>query len=209
MELVLDNKIIFNNKRINIGLPITFGLIGIGFLLGKLTKKVCNFGKNQEIEAKKDNDIAKDVTESVVTNKEILSSYSDQIYLMNPNNAKILVVGWTNYKTIALLKKLDEIEIDRERVEILNDIEKIKNDSNLLNSIVKSKYYTDIIVGPMPHSMCCKNDNSSLITKLEDNEKENVGPRIIRALANNELKITKTSFEKAIKQTYLYNKIKR
>ena len=63
MELVLDNKIIFNNKRINIGLPITFGLIGIGFLLGKLTKKVCNFGKNQEIEAKKDNDIAKDVTE--------------------------------------------------------------------------------------------------------------------------------------------------
>ena len=52
---------------------------------------------------------------------------------MNPNKAKILVVGWTNCKTIALLKKLDELEINRERVEILNDIEKIKNDSNLLN----------------------------------------------------------------------------
>ena len=38
---------------------------------------------------------------------------------MNPNKAKILVVGWTNCKTIALLKKLDEIKIKLENLAII------------------------------------------------------------------------------------------
>ena len=59
--------------------------------------------------------------------------------------------------------------------------------------------YSDIIIGPNPHSMKNKGDGSSIIATIQNNPTEY--PKLGFATANNELKITMTNFKELLKQT--------
>lgn len=58
-----------------------------------------------------------------------------------------------------------------------------------------SPKYSAVLVGAMPHSVKDKGDFSSMITAME---KQEGYPLVIR-MGSNELKITKSNFEQALK----------
>ena len=129
-------------------------------------------------------------------------TYSECLLQTN-KKSKILVIGWSNVKIVDLKKVLDSLGIERERVDFELMPEKIKNNFNL------KKYYTDILIGPMEHSIAGKGDFSSLISKLERDYANGVGPKVTRICDSNSLKISKSSFEKALLKTDYYNIVRK
>lgn len=79
-------------------------------------------------------------------------------------------------------------------VDIVSDYDKLTN--NNINSLRYSTKYAGIIVGPMPHSIKGMGEYSSAIALLEQ---EGGFPPVVRAtMQSNKLKLTKTSFTKAL-----------
>ena len=65
-----------------------------------------------------------------------------------------------------------------------------------------SDRYSDIIIGPTPHSIKNKGGFSSIIAMIENNPKEY--PKLLKAIANNSLKITTSNFKELLQQTRYY-----
>ena len=70
------------------------------------------------------------------------------------------------------------------------------------NQFRNNPNYSDIIFGPNPHKVRGIEGYSSAISMMQ--QEADQFPKLIIAETSNELKITKTSFTKAIKNTQIY-----
>lgn len=116
---------------------------------------------------------------------------------INPRTSKILVVGELAGTKNEYIMRAKKLHIPESNIEFESNYEKL----NRLN-LAKLEYsdtYSDIIFGPVPHSMMGKGKDSSIITKME--KESNKYPRVTRATANGELKLSITSFSRAIRST--------
>lgn len=94
-------------------------------------------------------------------------------------------------KKNGLNPQLFEFHLDYERLTNL-DFNQFRNNPN----------YSDIIFGPNPHKARGTEGYSSAISMMR--QEADQFPKLIIAEASNELKITKTSFTKAILNTQMY-----
>lgn len=117
-----------------------------------------------------------------------------------PREAKIAVFGCSKLSVNNLELVAKKAGINPSRIEFHMDYEKNKRFD--FSRFKDSFIYSDIIFGPSSHKSVGIGGYSSAIAMME-NESEHF-PKITRAIANDELKITKSSFEKALLSTQLY-----
>ena len=115
---------------------------------------------------------------------------------VTPKTSKILVLGALAGKKDNYSLAAKKMNILPENIEFIYDYEKLThfNAAKLRNSLV----YSDIICGPMPHSIENKN-GSSLIAEIRNNPAEY--PRLITAEAKSALKLSINSFRNALTKT--------
>jgi hypothetical protein len=122
--------------------------------------------------------------------------------MVDTKTMKILVFGALAGKKSEYQKVVKELGIESSHVEFVDEFTDIKNYqvAKLRNSIE----YSDILVGPIPHSIKGLKDYDNLISAIKSVPHEY--PRLIEMEANNKLKITKTNFLDAIMKTrYIEN----
>lgn len=123
--------------------------------------------------------------------------YEESPMPVNSRMSKILVVGALSGKVNNFVISAKKQGIPESNIEFEHDFSKFHNIN--LARLEYSDKYSDIIFGPIPHSMAGKGDSSSIIAKME--KESDKYPRVIRACTSNELKLSITSFRKAIAST--------
>lgn len=123
--------------------------------------------------------------------------YEENPMPVNRRQSKILVVGSLSGKEKDFIQASKKLGISENNLEFESDFDKFTN-LNLMR-LEYSDEYSDIIFGPIPHSMAGKGDSSSIIAKME--HESDKFPRAIRACANSELKLSISSFRKALSST--------
>ena len=120
--------------------------------------------------------------------------------LLEPENkyethreGKIVVVGGSAVKKEVLLSIAKNLGIDKDRFEFCLDYEGAKRFN--FQKMQYAPNYRVVLVGPMPHSVVGKDDNSSMIAKMENTEGF---PRVERLIGGSELKITKSNFREKL-----------
>ncbi len=106
---------------------------------------------------------------------------------------KIVVVGGTEVKEKDLIGVVKSLKLDKSRFEFCLEYDETKR-----FDYKKMQYqpgYRVILCGPIPHSCEGKGDSGSIIAEME---KSTAYPRVFRLENNQELKITKTNFKKAL-----------
>lgn len=119
------------------------------------------------------------------------------------NRSKIIVFGALAGKVYEYQAIAKEYGISSDHIEFQNDYAKLTNFD--VGRFRNCSNYTDIIYGPVPHSTSGKGDASSILAEMKNNPQE--FPRVIEALANGKLKITKNSFINSLIKTRYYEKI--
>ena len=156
-----------------------------------------NYSQNQIIELRKKiyAKINKEIEIAIKNNdlSEIAEKYGivldEEPAMIVTKRMKILVLGELagrvkDYQSVAKKKG-----IDPDNLEFINyDQAKNINPSRLQYSNV----YSDIIYGPTPHKISGMGDTSSLLSLIEKNPNEY--PKLTKAIANNQLKISITGF---------------
>lgn len=124
-----------------------------------------------------------------------------EYYYYDKSNSKILIIGHSMINKNDMINIARQYGINESKLEFKLDYKKL---SNYDFSILKNNMnYSDILVGPMPHSVRGINSYSSFLVMTE-REPESF-PKITKLKDANELKITKETFKKAILNTRLYN----
>jgi|LSQX01.3.fsa_nt_gb hypothetical protein len=122
------------------------------------------------------------------------------------NDPKVLVVGDVNGKKQDL-----QLLIKREFGESPDDFEFIGYDAVAklgIGKLENSTKYSDIFVGPIPHSVKDLGDYNSLLSKLEDLPEQYPRVHVLKTRSSGQkLKITKSNFREAIKNS-VYCKIR-
>lgn len=124
----------------------------------------------------------------------------ESIMPVNKNTSTILVLGALKGKKSDYQMTARKLNIPENNVEFVDDYSKMHTFN--AEQLRYSDRYSDIIIGPTPHSMKNKGDFSSIITMIENNPKEY--PKLLKAIANNSLKITNSNFKELLKQTRYY-----
>lgn len=106
---------------------------------------------------------------------------------------KILVFGESRARLPQLKGVIKQLHLDFERFEFHLEYNDIKTFD--FNKLQWSSSYAAILIGPVPHSGLGKGNYGSIISALEQ---EDGYPPIVRLEDANGLKITKSSFEKAL-----------
>ena len=133
---------------------------------------------------------------------EIYYSQEDKPFndCINWRRAKILVIGSTNVELDVLKKCAKNLGIDPIHIEWHLDYK--KNKSFDFSELKYNINYSDIIFGPLAHKSKGIDGYSSAIAMMQEDPSNY--PKIIRAIANKELKISKQSFAAALKNTQFY-----
>lgn len=128
---------------------------------------------------------------------DLLGNYN-QYY--DSRNAKILVIGASQItqKDMEVIAKRNGINPKRLEFHLDYTENKHFDIGNLRNNY----NYSDVIIGPIAHKIVGTEGYSSAIAMIEHNSSE--FPKLNKATDGNQLKITKTSFERCIKNTQLY-----
>lgn len=111
-----------------------------------------------------------------------------------PKDGRIIVIGQSLVGIDILRMVVGKQGFEKSRFEFLLEYEDAKK-----YDFGKTRYstaYTAILVGPMGHSGKAKEDYSSIITALEQQD----GYPPVYRMGSNELKITKSSFQQALIQ---------
>jgi hypothetical protein len=114
------------------------------------------------------------------------------IYDTNPDG-KIIIFGDSRIKDHEIYGCLKELGISKDRIELQTSYEKIKKYP--FRNIQYNPNYRLILFGAIPHSGEGKQDKSSIITQVEDDDGY---PKVIRLTDGHRLKITKTNLKKTI-----------
>lgn len=127
--------------------------------------------------------------------------YEDDIAIpVNTRTMKILVFGALAGKKKDYQGILHKLKIDENNVEFIDNYSELKRYP--VDKLRYSNIFSDLLIGPIPHSQVNMGDTSSLLATIKSHPSEY--PRLHVLEANNELKITKTNFEKAICTTRYY-----
>lgn len=112
---------------------------------------------------------------------------------------KVLVLGKSETQREYLEDVIRSLGMDVEQFEFVIDYEH-GFDFNILKN---SSTYSDVIVGGMGHKQKGGGDSSSAIANMESHS--DIYPHTVRCVtASNELKMTKKSFYRAVKETKAY-----
>lgn len=115
-------------------------------------------------------------------------------------DAKILVLGALSCNKDDLLKKAKSLGIRKDQIEFGPDYVQMHNFN--YEKLRNNSTYSDILVGPVPHKGKGIDGYSSFLAMVQSNPKE--FPNIIKLDSSNDLKITKSSFSKALLKSKLY-----
>lgn len=115
-------------------------------------------------------------------------------------NAKCVVIGASMISIDDMHRILKKHGLEPRRFEFYLDYSKLTNID--INKFRDNPYYSDIIFGPNPHKIKGIDGYSSAISMIK-NESDRF-PKLIIAETGNEIKITKSSFTKAIENTQMY-----
>lgn len=126
-----------------------------------------------------------------------VSLETEPVMPVQKNRSVILVVGALAGKKAAYQMAAKKLGIPERNIEFEDDYAKLTGFD--VAKLHYSETYSDIIIGPNPHSMKNKGDGSSVIATIQNNPTEY--PKLGFATANNELKITMTNFKDLLKQT--------
>ena len=161
-----------------------------------------------ELEIILDKILSKVESEIVTANRcgyldEVLKKYGlyeEECFPCEKRIAKVLVIGQTSVSKDDLVKVIKKYGFKEDKFEFVLDY----NDSKGYNleHLRNNGKYSDVFVGPMPHSTKGMGDCSSIIAKIESNPSEY--PKLGKMTNGNELKITKQSFEKALQESQFY-----
>ena len=117
--------------------------------------------------------------------------------------AKILVIGYSEVNIVDLKRVIKKYHLDENKFEFVIDDESIK--SYPMNSLRNNYKYSDIFIGPIPHKTTGMGDCSSIIAEIKNHQDEY--PKLTELRDANVLKISKSSFDKAILNSELFKKI--
>ena len=115
---------------------------------------------------------------------------------------RILIAGASMVDMREITKVLKQLGIDPNRVDVVLDYDELQK--YRWRALQYSDKYSDVIVGPMGHSAVDKGDYSSIINRMEQ---EDGWPNVVRATANQEIKISKNSIREALIKTLFYQKV--
>lgn len=116
------------------------------------------------------------------------------LYDTNPDG-KIIIIGDGRIKENIIYGCLKEFNIPKKRVEIHLDYKELKNFS--FKSLQYNPNYRLILLGPAPHSGRAKEEKSSIITQIENDDGY---PKVVRLTDAHGLKITRTSLKNAVEK---------
>lgn len=106
---------------------------------------------------------------------------------------KIVVIGYSNTKIAKFLAVAKELGFNKNRFEFCLDYNEAKSFN--YTKMQYSTKYSVVLIGAIPHNVKNKGNFSSIITAMEYQEGY---PPILR-VGNNDLKLTKSSFETVLK----------
>lgn len=115
-------------------------------------------------------------------------------------NAKVVVIGDAMISVDEMRKIAKKNGISPQLLEFHLDYDRLTNFD--YNQFRNNPGYSDIIFGPNPHKARGIEGYSSAISMMQ--QEAGQFPKLTIAEASNELKITKTSFTKAIQNTQMY-----
>lgn len=124
---------------------------------------------------------------------------------------KIIIIGSDTFlrKTNVIEALAEEYNVSKRQLEIYNDYDRIKQEAErIINKTKFNDKYIGIILGSMPHSTTGNEGESSLVVKITS-EQGFPYSVVCRTNSNNgKLKITKTSFRKALREIIINYKSK-
>ena len=148
---------------------------------------------------------------STLNRTERLDDFFQLIGMQNPflkgrvfqtnKRGKIVVLGQSSVSKSDLLVSAGKMGFDKSRFEFHLGYEEMKS-----FNVRKYQYqfaYAAVLAGPMPHSGVGKGDYSSVLTAMENDE----GYPVVVRMGENELKITKSGFQKALQSLLEEGKI--
>ncbi len=112
-------------------------------------------------------------------------------------DGKILIIGQSDVKVNQLLGIIKNYGLDKSRFEFVLEYAKAKTFN--FRKLQYQDGYDLVMVGPMPHSCTDKDDYSSMIERLKQDD----GFPPVIELGAKELKITKTNFKEKIEEAIL------
>lgn len=115
-------------------------------------------------------------------------------------NAKVVVIGGSMISIDDMRRIAKKNGLNPQLLEFHLDYDRLTNFD--FNQFRNNPNYSDIIFGPNPHKVRGIEGYSSAISMMQ--QEADQFPKLIIAETSNELKITKTSFTKAIKNTQIY-----
>ena len=115
-------------------------------------------------------------------------------------NAKVVVIGDAMISVDDMRKIAKKNGLNPQHLEFHLDYNRLTNLD--FNQFRNNPSYSDIIFGPNPHKARGIEGYSSAISMMQHEADQ--FPKLIIAEASNELKMTKTSFTKAIQNTQMY-----
>ena len=129
-----------------------------------------------------------------------MNKYAVTLEEINKNTSTILVLGALKGRKSDYQMTAKKLNIPENNIEFVDDYSKMHSFN--AEQLRYSDRYSDIIIGPTPHSIKNKGDFSSIIAMIENNPKEY--PKLLKAIANNSLKITTSNFKELLQQTRYY-----
>ena len=136
--------------------------------------------------------------------QELMNTYgislTENVLPISKQASRILVIGDIAGRKKDYYGKAKTLGIQENSLVFVADYDKLTNFS--LAQLEYSTKYSDVIVGPVPHSMKGKGEYSSIISAME--QQPDIFPRVIRAQTANEMKLTISSFQKALQRTRFY-----
>ena len=117
-----------------------------------------------------------------------------RVYVKDP---KVIIIGDLSISKDKVYGIAKNTGFKKQQIEIHSDYDKIK--SLDISHLRHSEQYCGIIFGPIPHSTTSNQGDTSLITHVENIEGY---PYFVKAIASNQLKLTKNSLEKSFREIY-------
>lgn len=139
--------------------------------------------------------------------EETLNEYGfklDKDIVICERKQKILVLGDSRQKLEDLKNIIKDNNLPIDKFEFKLDYKKGDFDFEDLRYSYK---YSELLLGPIAHKVKGTRGYSSAVGLIENNKDKY--PKLIKLEANNSLKITKESFTKGVKETYLYKSLNK
>ena len=108
-------------------------------------------------------------------------------------DGKIVVIGQSEVNVNKLQGVIKSLGLDKERFEFCLEYDATKTYN--YKKLQYSPKYRVVLFGPVPHSSTGKNESGSVIAEMTSKEGY---PRVVLLNYNNELKIVKSGFKKAL-----------